>query len=360
MAELLKNLFNEPFIDSLANQIERGYAPFPSSRFKELVFAEPWESLELKQRMRRVTESLTAALPQPYREALDILHRSLGQGAGLGYMVYPDFVELNGLDDPETSIPALAAFTPYSSSEFAVRPFIVRYPELMLDTLKRWATDPNEHVRRLASEGCRPRLPWGMALQAFKADPTPIIPILTLLKEDDSLYVRKSVANNLNDISKDHPDIVMEIAHKWVGRHPHTDWIIRHACRTLIKKCDPQALCFFGLGANASIRVDDLRLQQAEAHIGQAVSGSVRLVNGNEEPTMLRIELAVDFVKANGSLSRKLFKLSEKMFPPGMSELTFKQSFRQLTTRKHYPGEHRLAIIVNGEQLADVSLILKA
>lgn len=358
MAELLKDVYNEQYIDNLSQQIKATYEGFPTVRFKELVFADGWESLELKQRMRRISESLSATLPSDYREALDVLMQSADKGSGFSHMIYPDFVELRGLDDPEASIPALAIFTRYSSSEFAVRPFIQKYRPLMLETLKAWAIDPNEHVRRLASEGCRPRLPWAMALHEFKANPAPVIEILELLKEDRSEYVRRSVANNLNDISKDHPDIVLSIAREWYGRNPHTDWIVRHGCRSMLKRCNPAALRFFGFADDISVNISELRLSHAEVQIGEAIAGTFRLINEGDSQTLLRIEYAIDFVKANGSRSRKLFKLSEKEYPPGDTELKFKHSFVQLTTRKHYPGEHSVAIIVNGEQLAAVSFQL--
>lgn len=359
MAELLKDIYNEAFVDLLARQIQAEHAAFPVERFKTLVYAEGWESLALKQRMRRLAESLAASLPADYREALAILLRSAVDCRGLAYMLYPDFVELRGLNDPEASVPALAAFTRYSSSEFAVRPFIQKYPALMLEQLKVWATDENEHVRRLASEGCRPRLPWAMALNAFKADPAPVLDVLELLKQDESEYVRRSVANNLNDISKDHPGLVLEVARRWHGRHPHTDWIVRHGCRTLLKRCDPEALRFFGFARDELLSVAELDLSAAEVRIGDAITATFRLVNGNDTPTALRIEYAIDFVKANGSRSRKLFKLSEKAYPPGETRVRLGHSFKPLTTRKHYPGEHGLAIIVNGEQLAEAAFALR-
>lgn len=359
MAELLKNIYNEHFIDRFAQEIKAEHSSFPVDRFKALVYADGWESLALKQRMRRITESLSATLPPDYRDALAILLRSSVDCRGLEYMLYPDFVELRGLDDPEASVPALAAFTTYSSSEFAVRPFIRKYPTLLLEQLRAWAADPNEHVRRLASEGCRPRLPWAMALNEYKANPAPILGLLELLKEDVSEYVRRSVANNLNDISKDHPRLVLSIARRWHGHHPHTDWIVRHGCRTLLKRCDPEALRFFGFAADERLSVHGLVLSPEQLRIGDAITASFRLINGGDTRTLLRIEYAVDFVKANGSRSRKLFKLSEKEYPPGETEVKLRHSFAQLTTRKHYPGEHGLAIIVNGEQTAAASFVLE-
>jgi 3-methyladenine DNA glycosylase AlkC len=360
MAEPLKDIYSDTFMDKLAHKIKAEQPDFPSEAFKALVFADGWESLALKQRMRRISESLSAMLPPGYREALDILMRAAVGCRGFEHMFFPDYVELRGLDDPEASVPALATFTKYSSSEFAVRPFIRKYPDLLREQLKVWTADPDEHVRRLASEGCRPRLPWAMALNEFKDDPFPVLKVLELLKEDGSEYVRRSVANNLNDISKDHPGLVMEIARQWYGRHPHTDWIVRHACRSLLKRCDPEALRFFGFVPAESISVSGLALSTEEVSIGGTFTAAFKIVNSGDSPSLLRIEYAIDFVKANGSRSRKLFKLSEKEYSPGETPVKFNHRFEQLTTRKHYPGEHVLAIIVNGEQMSNISFMLNS
>lgn len=358
MAELLKEIYNEVFFEQLTGKLKTEYPAFPERTFLELVYAGDWEPLALKQRMRRISESLRATLPADYRAALDILKRAAVDSRGLPYMMYPDFVEVYGLEDPEASIEALACFTRYSSSEFAVRPFIVRYPALMLDRLKLWAADPDEHVRRLASEGSRPRLPWAMALSEFKRDPRPVLALLELLKEDESEYVRRSVANNLNDIAKDHPSLVLDTARRWYGRHPNTDWIVRHGCRGLLKRCDPEALRFFGFVPAETIEVRGLAVAPELIRIGGPASMGFTLVNHGEKPVRLRIEYGIDFVKANGRSSRKLFKLSEKTYAPGTSAVAFTHSFVQLTTRKHYPGEHRLAVIVNGIEKALVPFYL--
>ncbi|PYI51577.1 DNA alkylation repair protein [Paenibacillus flagellatus] len=360
MAELLKDVYNESFFDRLIGKLAAAYPDFPGESFLALVHADGWESLALKARMRRIAESLAATLPPDYREALAIVKRAAAGARGFEYMLFPDFVELRGLDDPEASVPALAELTSGSSAEFAVRPFIRRYPSLMMPQLKRWAADPDEHVRRLASEGCRPRLPWSFALDEFKRDPAPVLEVLELLKEDESEYVRRSVANNLNDIAKDHPALVLDVARRWYGRHPHTDWIVRHGCRTLLKRCDPEALRFFGLAPAERVAVEGLTLSAEEVPIGGELTVSFAVVHDGDEPVKLRIEYGVDFVKANGRPSRKLFKLSEKEYAPGATALRFRHKFAQLTTRKHYPGEHRVAIIVNGAETASLPFRLRS
>lgn len=358
MAELLKDVYNESFIEGFSRRLCEIDASFPTERFARLVFAEGWDDLALKQRMRRISAVLREVLPAAYRDALAILLQASEGCRGLPYLLFPDFVEQYGLDDPDASIPALAVFTRSSSSEFAVRPFIVAYPERMLAQLTQWAEDSDEHLRRLSSEGCRPRLPWASPLTAFKADPSPVLAILDRLKEDPSEYVRKSVANNLNDISKDHPERILALAARWLGHHPHTDWIVRHGSRSLLKQCNPEALHLFGLSPDEQLSVEALAIADDRIPIGGVLSASFRLLNNGSETKRIRIEYAVDFLKANGRHSRKLFKLSERDYPPGPTGLNVKHRLAQLTTRKHYPGEHRLAIIANGIQLADADFIV--
>lgn len=355
MADALKLMYNQSFFDQFATKLGQAYPLFDTGQFISLIFDEHWEERELKRRIRHISHVLTATLPESYREALEVLSSVADACSGFPYLFFPDFVELNGLDDWEASLPALALFTRYSSAEFAVRPFIMQDAARMMAQMERWAQDDNEHVRRLASEGCRPRLPWGMALEAFKADPAPILPILDKLKADASEYVRRSVANNLNDISKDHPELVLSIARDWYGNHPHTDWVVKHACRGLLKKGHPNALALFGFHGDADVEIRDLALSAPEVAIGGRLGFSFQLRNNGSEAKPLRIEYGIDFVKASGKTSRKLFKLSESAYKPGVTELSRSQSFQDFTTRKHYPGTHRLSIVVNGAELAEIS-----
>lgn len=346
----LKALYNQAFVQELAKAIKVASPAFDAIDFEHRVFDSEWEQRELKQRMRHVTQTMYATIEGDYPAQIKVLYQVAPTiKDGLLGMIFPDFVEQYGLDDYAISAKALSEFTKYSSSEFAVRPFIEKYPEMMTQMLT-WADDENEHIRRLASEGCRPRLPWGMALKAFKKDPTPILPILEKLKEDESLYVRKSVANNLNDIIKDNPDIVLEIAERWLKKgHPHTQWIVKHGVRTLLKRGDKRALALFGLADAKGLKVSDLSFTKNSVMIGEHFHFSFDL--HVDRPRTVRIEYGVYFVKSNGSQSRKVFQLSEKDFALGTHSFKRKQHFKNLTTRKHYAGTHRLVIIVNGEEM---------
>lgn len=361
MAELLKHRYSKAYVERLAAALAEADPRIDASAFVRAVLGRGWSGLELKQRMRRIAECLHAHVPGDYRAQLATLRRAAPGFGGFEGMFFPDFVERYGLDDFDASVEALAELTRYSSSEFAVRPFIVRYGDRMLRVLARWARHENEHVRRLASEGSRPRLPWGMRLPRFVADPAPVLAILERLKDDPSEYVRRSVANNLNDIAKDHPDAVLAVAWRWLGRSPHTDALVKHACRTLLKRGDPRALRMFGHHDGVAVEVRGFRLGAARIAIGDDLAFAFALRLKQDQPAKLRIEYAVDFVKANGGTSRKVFKLAERRLEPGATlRFARRHRFRDFTTRKHYPGTHRVAIVVNGVERAGRSVRLAA
>ncbi|MCY9659720.1 hypothetical protein P5G65_09350 [Paenibacillus chondroitinus] len=365
MADALKDMYNQAFLEEFAKKVHSAYQSFDEDSFVEKVMNADWADLALKQRMRKITLTLGDHLPPSYSEALAILYAIEDTCIGFPYLFFPDFVEVYGHNSEhwEMSMQALERFTSRSSAEFAVRPFILHDPERMMEQMSVWADHPNEHVRRLSSEGCRPRLPWGQALPVFKRDPAPVLGILEKLKADPSLYVRKSVANNLNDIAKDHPAIVLETAARWKGDNPDTDWIVRHGCRTLIRQATPEVLALFGY---AETRDDHPLADYAaiisepnELMIGENCELRYEVHVRQGEPVHLRIEYGIDFVKAGGKHSRKLFLLSDKTVPGG-SRLTAARTHRwaDLTTRRHYPGEHRIVLLVNGKEVAETSLNL--
>ncbi|WP_339181900.1 DNA alkylation repair protein [Paenibacillus sp. FSL R5-0701] len=359
--ELIKDKYTPALIDRTGEQMRQFYPKLDTQQFHELVFAEGWEQLEFKARIRRITLALTQVLPDNYEEALHIIEQAAPTMRGVEYLFVPDFIEVNGLDpeDYELSMKYLTLFTPYSSSEFAVRPFIELYPIQTMKHMMAWAESNNEHIRRLASEGSRPRLPWGAKLQNFITDPTPVLPILHALKQDESLYVRKSVANHLNDISKDHPELVMDLATTWYGQHVHTDWIVRHASRSLLKKGHSKALSLFGYNEQDSIHIEQLQLVQDTISIGEDLHFSFDVVNESGESQMLRIEYEMGYMKANGKQAPKRFKCSDKMYPTDRTKVATKQSFKIITTRKYYAGLHTLTIVVNGKEAATTSFVLE-
>jgi 3-methyladenine DNA glycosylase AlkC len=347
MAEELRKIYNSSFIESLISEIKNEYKSFDAKKCHNLIFQEDWDQLALKERMRRITISLHSTLPKEYKTTLEILYKVAPKFTGLRGIIFPDYVEMYGLDEWDDSMKALAFFTPLSTSEFAVRPFLIKDLERMLDQMLKWSLHPDEHIRRLASEGSRPRLPWGKSVPSIKANPEQTLPILNNLKEDNSLYVRKSVANHLNDISYTHPDLVLDIANEWYGNQEQTDWIIKHACRSLLKKGNQRALLLFGYKDDQSIEMSDFKLDRDSISIGDSIHFSFNLTSKTEIP--VRVEYAIDYVKSKGQRTRKVFMISKiKMNSNETKNFSKTQSFKELTTRKHYKGTHSLSIIING------------
>lgn len=357
MPEPFKNLFNEALIDNVAASLLKHSTTFDTSAFKASVFDDQWQQRELKDRIYHIASSMQPLLPSDYIQAVNILQLAGAEFSGVEYLISPAFVELFGLEDYEPSVKALEVMTPYSSSELAVRPFIIRYGDRMMQQMQRWAESNNEHVRRLASEGCRPRLPWAMALPEFKRDPAPVLKVIEKLMCDESEYVRRSVANNLNDISKDNPDVLINLLHARLGESSLTNWILKHASRTLLKQGHPQVLQLFGFSNPEHVKAVHLEVDSNVA-IGKQLTFSFQLQTADRALGKLRIEYAIDFMKANGKQARKSFKVSEADYADTTKTVAKTHSFKPITTRHYYPGCHELAVIVNGKQLASAAFEL--
>jgi len=354
MPEPFKNMFNLKLLREVAADIQSVYDPFPIDDFLKSTVDETWDDLELKDRVIKITENLRKYLPADYKEAIGVIDKVvLNYGSwleGTGWF-FPYFVELYGLDEEnwDVSIDALGRYTQYASAESAVRPFIIKDEGRMMAQMYAWSRHESEHVRRLSSEGCRPALPWTQALTSFKKDPTPILPILEQLKADPSVWVRKSVANNLNDISKTHPDLVTKIAKEWYGKNEHTDWIVKHACRTLLKKGNREVLSIFGFQDETPVEVSGYTVGTKSISLGEDLVFSFAV--SVEEATKVRLEYGIDYVKSSGKRSRKIFQLSETSFKENQKKAySRKHSFEDVSTRKHYPGTHSVTLIVNGAE----------
>jgi 3-methyladenine DNA glycosylase AlkC len=251
---------------------------------------------------------------------------------------------------------ALKYFTAFGSSEFAIRHFLRSDLEGSLKLMHDWSLDDNEHVRRLASEGCRPRLPWSFRLEPVQADPTLAAKILDNLKADTSLYVRKSVANHLNDITKDHPGWVLDLIEGWSLDNRHTAWIARHALRSLIKQGNQRALAIIGAGGKPEVEIVDVKVEPPVIGLGEKITLSFAIRSTVESSQRLVIDYAIDYVKANGSTSAKVFKLKALTLPGNASENVSRgQHIKELTTRRHYAGRHAVHVMVNGERLASTA-----
>ena len=362
MSGALKEMYNVDSVSALATAVQYEYPDFDIDEFMARIFTEEWERLELKGRMRHITTVLGGFLPGDYPAALAILRRvlpTLGQH-GFEKMIFPDFVELYGLDDYDNSMAALQFFTQYISAEFAVRPFIDRYPQRAMAQMLVWTTHAHPGVRRLASEGCRPRLPWAMALPALKADPTPILPILERLKDDPEESVRRSVANNLNDIAKDNPQVVLDTLETWqAAGTAQIKWITSHALRTLIKQGHPRALSLLGYDPEPAVTLTDPVLTPTVVPFVGELTFTFDIISEADRPQALIIDYVVYLLRANGSHSPKVFKLSKRTLQPGETlTIERKHSFRPVTTRKYYPGQHAIQPQVNGKRFGRVTFTL--
>jgi 3-methyladenine DNA glycosylase AlkC len=376
MAEPLKNLINAGTVRDLRRHLGRAGPAFDGARFETLALTG-LEALEFKARARHLADALAATLPADFDEAAGVIEAALGppafgedlgelrsSDAGLaGWAVWPlaEYVAQHGLGRPRRALQALRELTQRFTAEWAIRPFIERHPELAYAALADWARDPNLHVRRLASEGSRPRLPWGLQLRALIADPTPSLPLLAALQDDPSAYVRRSVANHLNDIARDHPAVFAA----WLESHlPAADAqrraLLRHASRTLVKRGDARVLKAWGLGRRYSGAVA-LALSRKRIALGESLELRVTLQSGASRTQKLVIDYAVHHVKASGATAPKVFKGWTVELPArGALDLRRRHALRPITTRTYYPGRHEIDLRINGAIVARAFFDLKA
>lgn len=359
--EPFKHWFNEARYTAIADAVAMFAPRFDRNRFLQLTL-EGLNGRELMDRLRQTAMALGATLPGSYCEQLAIVlqlaptmqHNFVG-------VSLCDFVARFGLEDPETSLNALRQLTRYGSAEFAVRPFIVRDQTRTLALMETWTRDPDEHVRRLASEGSRPRLPWGLRLAALVRDPSPVAPILEALKADPSLYVRKSVANHLNDVTKDHPDWVIERVTAWDRSHADTHWIVRHALRSLVKQGHPSALALLGVGGKPRVDIERFTASPRRLPLGKPLLLTMTLTSTARQSQRLAVDYIVHYVKASGGTSAKVFKWKVLTLDAGQTiTLTKRQLVRDFTTRRHHAGAHRVELQINGRRLAETVFTLQS
>ena len=376
MTEPFKNLLNTPLVQASAAHWVRAWPAFDSRRFIQLA-SGGLENLEMKARAMQICAALQATLPADFDAAACVIEATLapaetgeamaqleGIEQGLrGWILWPvgEFVARQGLAQPQRALAVLHALTQRFTAEFAIRPFITQHPELSYATLARWASDPSAHVRRLVSEGSRPRLPWGLQLKHVIADPAPSWPLLQALQDDPSDCVRRSVANHLNDIAKDHADAVCV----WVETHrpnatPERHSLLRHASRTLVKAGHPRMLAAWGLGQAFRGQVD-LQLAPHTLHIGQSLVLHVHLQSSATKAQTLLIDYVVHHRKANGRSTPKVFKgWTITLAARASVSLEKRHSMREITTRKYHPGLHTVRVQINGSSLASADFVLLA
>lgn len=361
--EPFKDLINLQVVEKLGENLENIYPGFKSKKFQTFIM-EALPQLELKQRITRIVEGVHQSLTGDYLEDIKILdalgEMSYGEKGDITALCLPEYVSTYGLDHFDFSMDALERYTVYCSAEFAVREFIILDQERAFKKIYRWKNSDNLHVRRLSSEGCRPRLPWGKKLQALVADPEPLREILEQLKSDESDYVRKSVANNLNDISKDNPEWMLDLVESWDKTDKKTAWIIKHGARGLIKDGYPRVFPLFGFSNKPKLNPGEISLSDAELEIGDSLEFSFPLENCSGEDIHLAVDYKVYYQKKTGRSLPKVFKLKEVSIKPGETiQVRKKHSFADVSIRKHFPGIHKIEIVINGETVKEVEFTLK-
>jgi 3-methyladenine DNA glycosylase AlkC len=353
--------FNRNNLTQFSQNIKKHFSDFNDIDFLDEIFSKLF-ALELKERSTLITQTLYNFLPSDYEKALTILLKAMPGPIEdeelTGYdnfimMPITGYVSSYGLDNFKLSTDALYEMTKCFTAEFDIRFFILEYPLEMLELLKVWAKDENVHVRRLVSEGLRPRLPWAFQLKKYIENPDEVLEILSILKDDKELYVRRSVANNLNDISKDHPEKVILVLKSWNNETKEFKWLRKHALRTLLKQGHKDALALLGYKASNSIDVT-LTLQNSDVYMNSTLQFSLEISSAEHVKIPMMIDYIIWYKKANGNLQSKVFKLKTLVIDSGEKVILKKaHKFADFSTRKHYEGEHRISILINGKSYSE-------
>lgn len=368
---LFREVINKDTVLKIGSDIKQVYPKFDNTEFSEIINSQI-ESLNFGDRSKLVAINLKRFLPDSYQKAVEILLKSFGKEIQeeeltgfecFYYLPASEFVAQNGVEEEyfEISMNILYEITKRFTSESAIRPFIIKFKDKTLKQLHIWALDKNPHVRRLVSEGTRSRLPLSGRIKDFQREPKPVIELLEKLKDAPELYVRRSVANNFNDISKDNPGIVIETLKKWnLTKNAHTEYIIKHALRTLIKSGDKEALKLLNYKSSENITVENFKLSKNNLYIGQDFEFSFDIISQNAENQNLMIDYIIHFMKANGKMSPKVFKLSKKRINFGAKlNIIKKHSFKEISTRKYYTGEHKIELQINGKKFMSENFFLE-
>jgi 3-methyladenine DNA glycosylase AlkC len=366
----MNELINTAVVGRLRDQLDvsvRADGDIPHIEWTEVdAAAAGVDGLSLRERSDLVSAALIADLPGDYNTVAAVFRRALHSPEFTGWMMWPVTETVATLalasDDPtafDDGLTLLAELTPRLTAEFAIRRFLIADLDRSLAVIQHWTDHSNEHVRRLASEGTRAFLPWAVRVPALLAAPTSTTPILDALRSDDSEYVRRSVANHLNDLGRQSPGVAVDLAASWMATaDANTAWVVRHGLRVLIKKADPRALELLGF-AVADVDVSAVTLDTAVVQLPGELTFVVDVTNTGAAPARLAIDYLVHYVKNNGTTAAKVFKLTTATLAPGESiALRKKHAFRPMTTRVHYPGTHALELQVNGQRFSRVEFEL--
>jgi len=356
--ELMKNGLSEKAIQRIVQAFANVYPTFNIKTFTNDVL-NGYDSLELKERVNHIIAALHKQMPDDFIETIKVFEkipaiwdRGDREDPLRSFAAWPiiDYIGVHGLSHPQESLAILRQLTHLFSAEFAIRPFIKEHPDACHQQFLLWVGDNSEDVRRLVSEGTRPRLPWGIRLHQFIENPNINIPLLTSLKDDSSLYVRRSVANHLNDIAKDHPELVIKVCKQWYeNANNEVKWLIKHATRSLVKYGYTDVFPLLGFTKNPQVAINELSIGATNIKFGDKMSFQFILHSKSNNEQKLVIDYAIHFVKANGKQQAKVFKLKNVVLAKEDKKTLVKEfSFKPISTRKYYVGEHKLEIFVNG------------
>jgi 3-methyladenine DNA glycosylase AlkC len=375
MAEAFKEWIGPDLVKAVGRQVQRVHSSFPRPRFVRRA-CQGLAELELKARVVHVADALFESLPTSFSDAVGVLEQTLAPARldtdlsklvstehGLaGWAVWPmtDYVARYGLGHPKRALRALHALTQRNTAEYAIRPYLIEHRDLTMSILHEWVSDPSPHVRRLVSEGTRPRLPWGVQLKYLVEDPSPTFPLLEQLQDDESDYVRRSVANHLNDIARDHPDQVAAWLTQFLpGASQARLSMLRHASRTLIKRGDRRTLKAWGLSSRLRGEVA-MFVDPADVTVGGSVNLRVELISAGKRPQSLVLDYVVHHVKKDGTTRMKTWKGWQLQLMGGERRtLRKRHSLRPVTTRRDYPGRHQVDLMVNGQVMASSAFVLR-
>lgn len=359
------DVINLSVVQQIAQSIQQVWKPFDAAGFEQAI-APTLSTLAFKDRANLIATAMYDFLPKDFGQTGQLLLDSFGAeltsidfsgGSVFMYMPHGVYVSRYGLEEAhfELATTFLYEMTKRFSAEFAIRPFLAKYPERMLEKLVQWVQDDNQHVRRLVSEGTRPRLPWAARVTAFDADYSVIINLLEQLKNDPELYVRRSVANHLNDLTKDRKELVLGTLQKWNQKSTkHITWITKHALRTLVKAGNTQALALLGFSNHPAIKVADFKLNTKELQLGDELHFSFDVVSKSDVVQPLMVDYILHYQKANGKQAPKVFKLKIVDLKPQQTlSLKKKQRFQHLSTRLLYAGWHKVELQINGQRFGE-------
>lgn len=361
-----KNFINKDVVLNISKEIQKVYPQFETKKFNKV--ADELQPLEFRARAMIISDYLKKTLPPNYPQALKILVKVLKnkQLNGFTLWAFSEFISQHGLDHFDESMMAMYELTRHFTSEFAVRPYFVKDHKKVLTYFHKWAFDENVHVRRWVSEGSRPLLPWGLRLHIFKNNPKLSVALLEHIKYDEELYVRKSVANHLNDVAKFDASLVIETIESWQKNCPTAhkdkiDWIKKQALRTLIKKGHPQALKLMGASRKVDVQLKNFKTSKTLYKLNDKLNLNFTIQSKSNKTQNLVIDYVIYFVKANGSLSTKVYKLKSFELKPKQNVVIEKNhSLKPITTMTYYSGTHFVALKINGKESLKLKWNFKA